>query len=62
MPDVIIIWDLPEDPGGNVHHIATHNITIDEVVTARCIGRQRNKHVCKRSETTFKANARPWMS
>jgi hypothetical protein len=31
MPDVIIIWDLPEDPGGNVQHIATHNITIDEV-------------------------------
>lgn len=31
MPDVIIIWDLPEDPSGNVQHIAAHNITINEV-------------------------------
>jgi uncharacterized DUF497 family protein len=31
MSDVIIIWDLPEDPDGNVQHIAAHDITIDEV-------------------------------
>ena len=31
MSDVIIIWDLPEDPNGNVQHIAAHNITVDEV-------------------------------
>jgi hypothetical protein len=31
MPDVIIIWDLPEDPDGNVQHIAAHDITIEEV-------------------------------
>jgi hypothetical protein len=31
MSDVIIIWDLPEDPDGNVQHIAAHDITLDEV-------------------------------
>jgi hypothetical protein len=31
MSDVIIIWDLPEDPDGNVQHIAAHDITSDEV-------------------------------
>lgn len=31
MLDVIIIWDLPDDPDGNVLHIAEHDITIDEV-------------------------------
>jgi hypothetical protein len=31
MPGVIIIWDLPDDPEGNVQHIAAHNITIGEV-------------------------------
>ena len=31
MSDVIIIWDLPEDPDGNVQHIAAHHIMVDEV-------------------------------
>ena len=31
MSDVIIIWDLPEDPDSNVQHIAAHHITVDEV-------------------------------
>ena len=31
MSDVIIIWDSPEDPDGNVQHIAAHHITVDEV-------------------------------
>jgi len=31
MSDVIMIWDLPEGPDGNVQHIAAHNITVDEV-------------------------------
>jgi uncharacterized DUF497 family protein len=31
MPGVIIIWDLPDDPEGNVQHIASHDITIAEV-------------------------------
>ena len=31
MPDVILIWDLPDDPDGNVQHIAEHDITVDEV-------------------------------
>lgn len=31
MPSVIITWDLPDDPEGNVQHIAAHDITIAEV-------------------------------
>jgi uncharacterized DUF497 family protein len=26
-----IIWDLDDDPGGNVQHIAEHGLSIDEV-------------------------------
>ena len=26
-----IVWDLDEDPEGNVRHIAEHGITVDEV-------------------------------
>ena len=31
MDDVIVIWDLPDDPDGNVQHIAEHGISVDEV-------------------------------
>ena len=31
MSDGIIIWDLPDDPDGNVQHIAAHDITTEEV-------------------------------
>ena len=26
-----IVWDLDEDPDGNVQHIAAHDLTIEEV-------------------------------
>jgi len=26
-----VVWDLPNDPDGNVQHIAEHGITVDEV-------------------------------
>jgi uncharacterized DUF497 family protein len=29
--DVTIIWDLEDDPDGNVQHIAEHGITVEEV-------------------------------
>jgi uncharacterized DUF497 family protein len=31
MPFDSIIWDLDEDPDGNVHHCAEHGITKEEV-------------------------------
>lgn len=31
MFEPIVIWDLPDDPNGNVAHIAEHGITQDEV-------------------------------
>jgi hypothetical protein len=31
MADMRFIWDLEEDPEGNIQHIAEHGITPDEV-------------------------------
>jgi uncharacterized DUF497 family protein len=28
--NVECVWDLEEDPDGNVHHLAEHGVTIDE--------------------------------
>ncbi len=26
-----IVWDLEDDPGGNVYHIREHDVSVDEV-------------------------------
>ncbi len=31
MQPPILIWDLPDDPDGNVQHIAEHDVTVEEV-------------------------------
>ena len=31
MPRFILIWDLDDDPEGNIQHIAEHGITQEEV-------------------------------
>ena len=31
MDDVHVVWDLEDDPDGNVQHIQEHGITMDEV-------------------------------
>ncbi len=31
MTDVIIVWDVEDDPDGNVQHIAAHGVTVEEV-------------------------------
>ena len=31
MDDIHIVWDLDDDPDGNVQHIQEHEVTIDEV-------------------------------
>lgn len=31
MLDAEVIWDLEDDPDGNVQHIAEHGVTVDEV-------------------------------
>ena len=33
MDDVAFIWDLDDDPDGNVQHIAEHGLTKDEVAS-----------------------------
>ncbi len=38
MSDVHILWDLEDDPDGNVQHIAANDVTVDEYV--RSIRRQ----------------------
>ncbi|MGA7501870.1 MAG: hypothetical protein WBX00_34485 [Isosphaeraceae bacterium] len=30
MIDATVIWDLEDDPGGNVQHLAEHGITVEE--------------------------------
>jgi hypothetical protein len=34
MNEPILIWDLDDDPDGNVAHIAEHGLTRDEVASA----------------------------
>jgi hypothetical protein len=29
--DLIILWDLEDDPEGNVRHVAEHGVSVDEV-------------------------------
>jgi hypothetical protein len=31
MAEVLFIWDLEDDPEGNVQHIAEHGVTMEEV-------------------------------
>jgi len=33
MDEPILVWDLPDDPDGNVAHIAEHGLTPDEVAS-----------------------------
>lgn len=42
-----VIWDLPDDPDGNVQHIEEHGLTIDEVEDV--LLNPRNKVVTSRS-------------
>lgn len=30
MRDVVFIWDLPDDPDGNLQHMAEHDVDADE--------------------------------
>jgi uncharacterized DUF497 family protein len=34
MNDVLFIWDLDDDPDGNVQHVAEHGLTVEEVESA----------------------------
>ncbi len=51
MTDVIIIWDLEDDPDGNVQHIAEHGITVEEV--------EEVLHDRNAEDTTSKSSGRP---
>lgn len=31
MDDVHVVWDLENDPDGNVQHILEHGLTVDEI-------------------------------
>ena len=33
MDEPLLVWDLPDDPDGNVAHIAEHGLTPDEVAS-----------------------------
>jgi uncharacterized DUF497 family protein len=34
MSDALFIWDLEDEPEGNVQHVAEHGLTIEEVESA----------------------------
>jgi uncharacterized DUF497 family protein len=34
MNDALFLWDLEDDPEGNVQHVAAHGLTIEEVESA----------------------------
>jgi uncharacterized DUF497 family protein len=29
--DIVILWDLEDDPDGNVQHVAEHGLTVEEI-------------------------------
>ena len=44
--DATIIWDLPDDPEGNVQHLLEHDVTIEEaeeVLLSRDSGRAKSR-------------------
>jgi hypothetical protein len=43
----LVIWDLPDDPDGNVAHIAEHGITQDEVESV--VGNPANPTVASKA-------------
>ncbi len=47
MRDLHFIWDLEDEPGGNVQHIAEHGITQDEV--EEVVTEHRDEAVASRS-------------
>ncbi len=51
MTDIIIIWDLEDDPDGNGQHIAEHGITVEEV--------EEVLHDRDAEDTTSKSSGRP---
>jgi uncharacterized DUF497 family protein len=34
MNDVLFVWDLEDEPDGNVQHVAEHGLTVEEVESA----------------------------
>lgn len=56
--DIQIIWDLEDDPDGNVRHVAEHDLTpaeVDEVL-------HNHSHEAVRSRTTGRPVAIGWTS
>ena len=47
--DAIVVWDLEDDPDGNVQHIQEHDITIDEVEDV-LLGSQSNRATSRTSD------------
>lgn len=42
-----IIWDLPDDPKGNVRHVAEHDVTPEEV--EEILQNRRSRHTISRT-------------
>ena len=54
MEDADIFWDLPDDPDGNVWHIAEHDLTPEEVESVlRNTGNKTDKSRTSGRRATF---------
>jgi hypothetical protein len=67
MTDVQILWDLEEDPDGNVQHIAANGVTVEEYVEvfagnyARAtVSRESGRPICFVCPSTGKHLAVVW--
>jgi hypothetical protein len=54
--DLIILWDLEDDPEGNVKHIAEHGVSVDDVEAVLRDPRSRTG----RSRTTRRPQSFGW--
>jgi len=67
MFDVQILWDLEDDPDGNVQHIAVNGVTVDEYVEVfaanydkRTVSRSSDRPICFGWTSTGKHIAVVW--
>jgi hypothetical protein len=67
MSDVQILWDLEDDPDGNVRHIAANDVTVDEYVEVfvgnyeqATISRESGRPICFGWTSTGKHLAVVW--
>ena len=60
MTDVQILWDLEDDPDGNVQHVAANDVTVEEYVEVFAGNCSRGWPICFGWTSTGKHIAVVW--